>query len=46
LDEHKIILKHIINRKPDEASAAMKIHLQEVLDYSRSLKNGSSNGHI
>ncbi|NJN78369.1 MAG: FadR family transcriptional regulator [Saprospiraceae bacterium] len=44
LDEHKIILKHIINQKPEEASAAMRVHLQEVLDYSRSLKNGNSNG--
>ena len=41
LDEHDIILKHIIAQEPDAAAEAMKTHLKEVLNYSRSLKGGN-----
>ncbi|MEQ8546485.1 MAG: FadR/GntR family transcriptional regulator [Cyclobacteriaceae bacterium] len=36
LEEHYIILEHIKNQNPDEASATMKNHLQDILDYSLS----------
>lgn len=35
LGEHKIILQHIIDQKPDEAATMMKVHLQDVLEFSR-----------
>lgn len=38
LDEHKIILEHIINQDADAAANAMKNHLQEVLEYSNNLE--------
>lgn len=44
LEEHKIILQHIIGQKPEQASAAMRLHLKDVLDYSKSLKSGAGNG--
>jgi GntR family transcriptional repressor for pyruvate dehydrogenase complex len=34
LDEHKLILKHIIDQNPDEAAKAMGLHLKDVLDFS------------
>lgn len=37
LDEHNIILKHIIAQEPDEAGVAMQAHLKEVFEYSQSL---------
>lgn len=37
LEEHKVILQHIIDQKPEEASAAMRLHLKDVVDYSSSL---------
>ena len=44
LEEHNIILKHIIAQEPEEAAAAMRIHLKDVFEYSQSLKNKQSNG--
>ena len=38
LDEHRIILKHIIDQNADGAAEAMEAHLREVLEYSYSLK--------
>ncbi len=37
LEEHKVILQHIIDQKPEQASAAMRLHLNDVVDYSSSL---------
>lgn len=39
LDEHKIILKHIIMQEPDKAADAMRTHLRDVFDYSQNLKS-------
>lgn len=44
LEEHEIILKHIIAQEPEAAAEAMRIHLKDVFDYSQSLKNQQSNG--
>lgn len=38
LNEHKMILEHIINQDADAAANAMKNHLQEVLEYSNNLE--------
>ena len=38
LDEHKIILEHIIKQEADQAAEAMRIHLKDVFEYSQSLK--------
>jgi GntR family transcriptional repressor for pyruvate dehydrogenase complex len=35
LNEHRMILKHIINQDIDAAGEAMRVHLQDVLEYSR-----------
>lgn len=37
-EEHKVILQHIIDQNETEAANAMRHHLQEVLEYSRSFK--------
>ncbi len=42
LDEHEIILKHIVEQSPEEAEAAMTAHLQDVLEYSQSLREGGN----
>jgi len=42
LEEHKTILEHIVNQKPDLAAMAMKKHLKDVIDYSNSLKQKKS----
>ena len=34
LDEHEIIVKHIIDQNPEAAAKAMRIHLKGVTDYS------------
>jgi GntR family transcriptional repressor for pyruvate dehydrogenase complex len=44
LDEHEVILKHIIAQKPVEAASAMRTHLKDVFEYSQSLKEGNGNG--
>lgn len=38
LEEHKIILEHIVNKEPELAAKAMKEHLTDVIDYSNTLK--------
>ncbi len=38
LDEHNIILEHIIAQEPEKAAAAMRVHLSDVFDYSQSLR--------
>ncbi len=38
LEGHKIILQHLIAQEPDKAGKAMQNHLQDTLEYSRSLK--------
>ena len=37
LEEHKIILEHIVNQEPELAATAMREHLNEVMDYSKTL---------
>ena len=37
LEDHKLILQHIINQDPKLASQAMENHLQDVLDYAQGL---------
>lgn len=44
LEEHEVILKHIIAQEPEAAAEAMRIHLKDVFDYSQSLKNRQGNG--
>lgn len=44
LEEHQIILDHIVNQEPEKVDAAMRVHLQDVLDYSYTLKDGRLNG--
>lgn len=41
LDEHKIILEHIINQDTDAVAISMKAHLQDVIKYSRDLKGSN-----
>lgn len=38
LEEHQIILNHIINQDPEAAAAAMRTHLKDVFDYSQNIK--------
>ncbi|MFK7922191.1 MAG: FadR/GntR family transcriptional regulator [Bacteroidia bacterium] len=38
LDEHRLILKHIADQSPELAAAAMRNHLQDVSEYSDSLR--------
>ncbi len=38
LEEHKVILEYIVNQKPELAANAMEEHLQDVTDYSKTLK--------
>ena len=38
LEEHRLILEHIVNGEPELSAAAMLTHLQDVLDYSVSLR--------
>ncbi len=38
LDEHKIILEHIIAQEPEKAATAMRVHLSDVVEYSQSLR--------
>ncbi len=41
LEEHRIILKHIIAQEPDLAKAAMQSHLQDVITYGEQFKGES-----
>lgn len=43
LDEHEIILQHIIAKESEAAAAAMRTHLKDVFDYSQNLKNQQGN---
>jgi GntR family transcriptional repressor for pyruvate dehydrogenase complex len=43
LDEHKIILHHIIDQEPDKAAEAMRNHLDDVMEYSYQLKTQLQN---
>ena len=44
LEDHNVILNHIIKQEPDEAAAAMRVHLKDVFEYSQSLKGRNGNG--
>ncbi len=44
LQEHELILQHIIEKNPEGAAAAMQTHLRDVSEYSRGLKKRQSNG--
>jgi len=37
LEEHKVILEHIVNQQPELAAKAMEEHLRDVIEYSRIL---------
>ena len=43
MEEHKIILQHILDKNPDLAAKAMKEHLNDVMEYSISLKKNEVN---
>ncbi len=45
LEEHEIILKHIVAKEPELAAEAMREHLKDVFEYSQNLKKKSENGH-
>ena len=38
MDEHNVILQHIIDQEPQKAAQAMMAHLADVLEYSHQLK--------
>lgn len=38
LVEHRMIVKHIVDKEPEAAAAAMRTHLSDVSEYSQSLK--------
>lgn len=38
LDEHRVILDCIIRQQPEEAEAAMKTHLKDVMEFSKTYK--------
>lgn len=38
LEEHRVILSHIIGQRPKQAADAMRIHLKDVLEYSKMLR--------
>ncbi|MFK7949959.1 MAG: FadR/GntR family transcriptional regulator [Saprospiraceae bacterium] len=38
LEEHKIIFQHIIDQKPNKAAEVMRIHLQDVLEFSQTFR--------
>ena len=42
LEEHKTILEYIVNQKPELAAKAMNEHLQDVVDYSKTLKENNA----
>lgn len=39
LDEHQLIVEHITRQEAEKAAEAMRSHLQDVLEYSYTLKN-------
>ncbi len=38
MEEHKVILQHILDKNPDLAAKAMEEHLKDVIEYSGTLK--------
>lgn len=38
LDEHKVILEHIIAQEPEKVATAIRVHLSDVSEYSQSLR--------
>ncbi|MEL7118065.1 MAG: FadR/GntR family transcriptional regulator [Bacteroidota bacterium] len=42
MEEHEVILKHIIAKEPEAASDAMFNHLRDVFEYSQNLKGGGN----
>ncbi|MEM7103220.1 MAG: FadR/GntR family transcriptional regulator [Bacteroidota bacterium] len=46
LEEHEQILKKIIAKDAEGAAEAMKIHLKEVTDYTRTMKGKEGNGTV
>ncbi len=42
MEEHQLILNHIINQDAELAAQAMEEHLKDVMDYANSLKNNPS----
>lgn len=38
LEEHRLILEHVINQEADKAAEAMRVHLKDVFAYSQTLK--------
>lgn len=42
--EHQVIFDHIIGQRPDAAAEAMRLHLLDVFEYSRTLTKYNSNG--
>lgn len=44
LEEHRIILDHIVAKNSEEAGKAMLVHLSDVIDYSKKLKRNNQNG--
>ncbi|MEO1260138.1 MAG: FadR/GntR family transcriptional regulator [Bacteroidota bacterium] len=44
LEEHEIILKHIVAQESNLAAEAMREHLKDVFEYSQNLKKKSENG--
>ena len=44
LNEHNIILEHIIAQEPEAAATAMQTHLKDVFEYSQGLKKESNSG--
>lgn len=43
LEEHQLIVEHISRQDAEKAATAMRAHLQDVLKYSYTLKNGKPN---
>ncbi len=41
LEEHQILLQHIIDQEPELAAQAMRTHLHDVYEYSKTLKNAN-----
>jgi GntR family transcriptional repressor for pyruvate dehydrogenase complex len=41
LEDHKVILQYIIDQEAEQANAAMRLHLRDVMDYSKTLRSNS-----
>ena len=40
MDQHQLIVEHISRQQPEEAAEAMRIHLQDVFEYSHRYRKG------